>query len=434
MKRRLWIAVALSVPIVILDMGGHFLGIDHLLPHGWMNWILLVLATPVVLWAAGRSSCAAGSRCVTRNLNMFTLIALGTGTAWLYSVVATVAPGLFPASFLQDGAIAGLFRAGGRHHLPGAGRPGARTARPRFDQRRHQGAARPRAAHRAQGRRRRQRCRRADRIDRRRRPSARAARREGAGRRRGDRRPQRRRRILITGEPMPVTKEAGAKVVGGTVNRTGTFVMKAEKVGADTMLARIVKMVAEAQRSRAPIQRLADSVSSWFVPLVVVIAAGSLRRLVRLGAGAALRLRPAGRRLRADHRLPLRAGTRHADVDHGRRRPRRRCRRPDPQRRGAGAAGEGRHAGGRQDRHADRGPARRHRDRAAGRAAEAEVLRLAASLERGSEHPHRHRDPGGGARAQGRAGAGRATSIRRPARAWSAASTASACCWAMRRS
>ena len=88
----------------------------------------------------------------------------------------------------------------------------------------------------------------------------------------------------ITGEPMPVTKEPDAKVVGGTVNRTGTFVMKAEKVGADTMLSRIVKMVAEAQRSRAPIQRLADSVSSWFVPLVVVIALGSLRRLVRLGA------------------------------------------------------------------------------------------------------------------------------------------------------
>ena len=83
---------------------------------------------------------------------------------------------------------------------------------------------------------------------------------------------------------MPVTKEPGAKVIGGTVNRTGTFVMKAEKVGADTMLSRIVKMVAEAQRSRAPIQRLADSVSSWFVPLVVVIALGSLRRLVRLGA------------------------------------------------------------------------------------------------------------------------------------------------------
>ena len=91
---------------------------------------------------------------------------------------------------------------------------------------------------------------------------------------------------------MPVTKEAGAKVIGGTVNRTGTFVMKAEKVGADTMLARIVKMVAEAQRSRAPIQRLADSVSSWFVPLVVVDRHRRLRRLVRLGARAALRLSP----------------------------------------------------------------------------------------------------------------------------------------------
>ena len=134
--------------------------------------------------------------------------------------------------------------------------------------------------------------------------------------------------------------------------------MRAEKVGADTLLARIVQMVAEAQRSRAPIQRLADSVSGWFVPLVVVDRRGRLRRLVRLGARAALRLRACGRRRRADHRLPLRAGARHADVDHGRRRPRRRSRRPDPQRRSAGAAGEGRHAGGRQDRHADRRQAR----------------------------------------------------------------------------
>ena len=86
-------------------MGGHFLGIDHLLPHGWLNWILLVLATPVVLWAGWPFFVRGWQSLLTRNLNMFTLIALGTGTAWAYSVVATVAPGLFPASFLQDGAI-----------------------------------------------------------------------------------------------------------------------------------------------------------------------------------------------------------------------------------------------------------------------------------------------------------------------------------------
>ena len=105
MKRRLWVAVALSVPIVVLDMGGHLLGLDHLLPHGWMNWILLVLATPVVLWAGWPFFVRGWQSLMTRNLNMFTLIALGTGTAWAYSVAATVAPGLFPASFLQDGAI-----------------------------------------------------------------------------------------------------------------------------------------------------------------------------------------------------------------------------------------------------------------------------------------------------------------------------------------
>src|SRR5215208_2945638 len=96
MKRRLWAAVALSVPIVILDMGGHFLGIDHLLPHGWLNWILLVLATPVVLWAGWPFFVRGWQSLLTRNLNMFTLIAMGTGVAWVYSVIALFFPGLFP--------------------------------------------------------------------------------------------------------------------------------------------------------------------------------------------------------------------------------------------------------------------------------------------------------------------------------------------------
>ena len=128
---------------------------------------------------------------------------------------------------------------------------------------------------------------------------------------------------MVTGESMPVTKEPGAKVIAGTLNTTGSFLMRADKVGRDTMLAQIVQMVAAAQRSRAPIQRLADQVSGWFVPAVIAVALDRLRRLGDVRAGAALRLRAGRGRHGADHRLPLRARPRHADVDHGRRRARR---------------------------------------------------------------------------------------------------------------
>ena len=284
MTRRLWVAVALSVPVVILDMGGHFFGLDHLVPHGWMNWILLALATPVVLWAGWPFFVRGWQSLMTRNLNMFTLIALGTGTAWAYSVVATVAPGLFPASFLQGGMIPVYFEpAAVITCLVLVGQVLELRARDSTG-----GAIKallglaPRTALKVG----------ADGNDAevpietivagdllRVRPGEKVPV-DGVlteGRSAVD-------ESSITGEPMPVTKEAGAKVVGGTVNRTGTFVMKAEKVGADTMLSRIVRMVSEAQRSRAPIQRLADTVSGWFVPLVVVDCARGLRRLVRLGA------------------------------------------------------------------------------------------------------------------------------------------------------
>jgi len=272
MKRRLWVAVALSAPIVILDMGGHFLGLDHVIPHGWMNWILLVLATPAVLWAGWPFFVRGWQSLLTRNLNMFTLIALGTGTAWAYSVAATAAPGLFPASFLQDGVIPVYFEpAAVITCLVLVGQVLELRARDSTS-----GAIKallglaPRTALKVG----------ADGNDAevpiesivagdllRVRPGEKVPV-DGVvaeGRSAVD-------ESSITGEAMPVTKEPGAKVVGGTVNGTGTFVMKAEKVGADTMLSRIVKMVAEAQRSRAPIQRLADSVASWFVPLVVAIA------------------------------------------------------------------------------------------------------------------------------------------------------------------
>ncbi len=272
MQRRLWVSVALSVPIVILDMGGHLFGLDHMIPHGWTNWILLVLASPVVLWAGWPFFVRGVQSVANRSLNMFTLIALGTGTAWLYSVVATMAPRLFPASFLQGGAIPVYFEpAAVITCLVLVGQVLELRARDSTG-----GAIKallglaPRTALKVG----------ADGNDGEVPIEAIAA---------GDRlrvRPGEKVPVdgvviegrsavdesSITGEPMPVTKETGDQVVGGTVNRTGTFVMKAEKVGADTMLSRIVKMVAEAQRSRAPIQRLADTVSGWFVPMVVAVA------------------------------------------------------------------------------------------------------------------------------------------------------------------
>ncbi len=162
---------------------------------------------------------------------------------------------------------------------------------------------------------------------------------------------------MLTGEPVPVEKAAGARVTGGTVNGTGAFVMRAERVGADTMLARIVQMVSEAQRSRAPIQRLADQVSAWFVPAVMGVAIADVRYLGIGWTTAAPGLCAGERGCGPDHRLSVRAGAGHADVHHGRDRARRVGRRADPQCRGARNARESGHAGRRQDRDADRGKA-----------------------------------------------------------------------------
>jgi Cu+-exporting ATPase len=273
MTRRLWIGGALTVPVVALDMGGHFFNLHTLLPHGLLPWIELVLSTPVVLWAGWPFFVRGAQSIVRRALNMFTLIALGTGAAWLYSLVATLAPGLFPASFrMADGSVPTYFEpaavivvlvlvgqvlelrardatSGAIKALLGlAPRTALRITATSDEEvpleaivvgdllRVRPGEKVPVDGTVTEGR---------GSVD----------------------------ESTITGEPMPVTKEAGAKVVGGTVNRSGTFAMKAEHVGADTVLARIVKLVAEAQRSRAPIQRLADVVAGWFVPAVVAIAA-----------------------------------------------------------------------------------------------------------------------------------------------------------------
>ena len=138
---------------------------------------------------------------------------------------------------------------------------------------------------------------------------------------------------MVTGEPIPVEKEAGAQVTGGTVNGTGTFVMNAERVGADTLLAQIVRMVSEAQRSRAPIQRLADTVSGYFVPAVIVVAIATFAIWSRMRSRTTSRARAGECGCGPDHRVPLRARLGHPDVDHGRDRPRCRGRRADTERR-----------------------------------------------------------------------------------------------------
>lgn len=273
MTRRFWIGLALALPVVVLEMGGHLIDLHMLVGAQTSNWIQLVLATPVVLWAGWPFFERGWQSLVTRHLNMFTLIAMGTGVAWLYSVVATAAPGLFPDTLrAADGSVAVYFEAAAvitvlvllgqvlelraREQTGGAIRAlldlAPKTARRVRDDgtdedvsldaivagerlRVRPGEKVPVDGELIEGR---------SSID----------------------------ESMITGESMPVTKEVGAKLIGGTLNRTGGFIMRAGKVGRDTMLAQIVRMVADAQRSRAPIQRLADEVSGWFVPVVILIA------------------------------------------------------------------------------------------------------------------------------------------------------------------
>jgi P-type Cu+ transporter len=255
LTRRLWIGGALAVPVVALDMGGHLFGVHSNWPT---HWIEMLFATPVVLWA-GWPFFVRGVQSVQRwSLNMFTLIALGTGTAWLYSVAATIlgVPSVYfesaaliivltlvgqvlelRAREATSGAIRGLLGLAPKTALKvGANGHDEEVA---IDTISVGSLLRVRPGEKVP-------------VD--------GVLTEGSGS--VD-------ESTITGEPMPAMKEAGARVIAGTVNQSGSFVMAAEKVGADTMLARIVKLVSEAQRSRAPIQRLADSVAGWFVPLVV---------------------------------------------------------------------------------------------------------------------------------------------------------------------
>ncbi|HAT2057142.1 TPA: copper-translocating P-type ATPase [Legionella pneumophila] len=271
MKHRFWLALILTLPVVVLEMAGH--GFQHFVSTGISNWIQFLFATPVVLWCGWPFFLRGWQSLKARQLNMFTLIAMGIGVAWIYSVVAVFFPGLFPVAFRsQEGVVAVYFEAAAvittlvllgqvlelkaREQTGSAIRALLKLA--------------PENAHRIKE--------------------------DGSDEeitldqvvvgdllrvRPGEKIPVDGEiqegnsfidESMVTGEPMPVAKEIGDKVIGATMNQTGSFIMKALHVGSDTMLARIVQMVSDAQRSRAPIQRLADTVSGWFVPAVILIA------------------------------------------------------------------------------------------------------------------------------------------------------------------
>jgi P-type Cu+ transporter len=274
MTRRFWIGTALTVPVFALEMGGHLTNLNQALGQQLSNWIQLLLGTPVVLWAGWPFFTRAVASVKHRSLNMFSLIALGTGAAWLYSLVGTVAPQLFPANLrMADGAVAIYFEAAAvitvlvllgqvlelraREKTSGAIKAllglAPKTA-VRVDAQGHDETVpvdgiqvgdllRVRPGEKVP-------------VD--------GQLTEGKGN--VD-------ESMLTGEPMPVAKAPGSQVTAGTLNQTGGFVMRAEKVGADTLLSQIVHMVAAAQRSRAPIQRMADQVAGWFVPVVMLVAA-----------------------------------------------------------------------------------------------------------------------------------------------------------------
>jgi P-type Cu+ transporter len=274
MTRRLWISLALTLPILGVMLADLLPDrpLHHLIEPGLLNTIELALATPVVLWGGWPFFVRGWASVVSRHLNMFTLIALGVGAAYTFSTVATLAPGLFPASFRMGDSVAVYFEpAAVIVVLVLLGQVLELRARSQTGNaiRSLLGLA-PKHARRVQ----------ADGID---------VDVPIDEVRVGDRlriRPGERVPVdgvvlegdstvdesMVTGEPIPVAKTTGAKVTGGTINGTGTVVMQAERIGADTLLAQIVRMVGEAQRSRAPIQRLADRVSSWFVPIVIVVA------------------------------------------------------------------------------------------------------------------------------------------------------------------
>ena len=274
MSRRFWVGLALSAPVVVLEMGSHLVDLHRLIGGQASNWVQLALATPVVLWAGWPFFARAWTSVLNKSLNMFSLVALGAGAAWLYSMVGTLAPQRFPGEFrMSDGSVPTYFEAAAvitvlvllgqvlelrarektsgaiRALLDLAPKTAVKVGTDGTDAnvpleavvvgdllRVRPGEKIPVDGTLTEGR---------ATID----------------------------ESMVTGEPTPASKTEGSNLTAGTVNRTGSFVMRAERVGADTLLAQIVHMVATAQRSRAPIQRMADHVAGWFVPVVIAVAA-----------------------------------------------------------------------------------------------------------------------------------------------------------------
>ena len=389
MRRRLWIGALLALPVVVLEMGAHLTGLGHYLSQSISNWVQMILATPVVLWAGWPFFVRGWNSIVTRNLNMFTLIAMGTGVAWVYSVVATLFPEIFPAAFRTGGgAVAVYFEAAAvitvlvllgqvlelraRESTSGAIRALLDLA--------------PKIARRilSDGREEEVQLDQVHAGDRLRvRPGEKVPVDSVVieGRSAVD-------ESMVTGESMPVTKEVGANVIGGTMNQSGALVIEARKVGRDTMLSQIVQLVAEAQRSRAPIQRMADQVSGWFVPAVIARCSGRFvawaawgpepRLSYGLVAAVAVLIIACPCALGLATPMSIMVGVgRGAQVG----RAHQRCA-------GAGAHGKSRHPRYRQDRHLDGGEARRHSHRHGRRpSAKQRCCGLPRSVERASEHP-----------------------------------------------
>src|SRR5213595_2568490 len=273
LSRKFWIALVLTIPVLLIAMGHAIPGlhIDSVIPKQIARWIEFALTTPVVLWAGGFFFTRAWRSIVNRSLNMFTLIAVGVGAAYFYSAVAVVAPGIFPSSFRRHGEVDLYFEAAAViTTLVLLGQLLEAKARSRTGQaiKALLGLA-AKTAHRI-------RDGQEEDI-----PVDEIQKGDVLRVRPGEKVPidgvitEGKSNIdesMITGEPMPVSKGSGEKVVAATVNQTGSFVMRAERIGSETLLAQIVQMVAEAQRSQAPIQKLADTVSGYFVPAVIGIA------------------------------------------------------------------------------------------------------------------------------------------------------------------
>jgi len=358
MMRRFWISLALTLPIFLTAMSEMIPGqpVQQILHGNLLTWLQLILATPVVLWGGWPFFQRGWASIVNRSLNMFTLIATGTGTAYLYSIVATLFPDIFPVTFRAAGGEVGVYfeaaavittlvllgqvlelkarsqTSSAIQALLGLAPKTARILREDgneedipLDQVESGNRLRVRPGEKVpvdgivvEG---------TSFID----------------------------ESMVTGEPVPVEKTFDSAITGGTINGTGSLIMRAERVGRDTLLARIVQMVSDAQRSRAPIQRLADVVASYFVPIVILVAIVTFIVWSLVGPGPSYGLCVGQCCGGTHHCLSMCFRSGYADVDHGGNGPRCNGRGIDKKCRGIRSVGKNRHTGRGQDGHANRG-------------------------------------------------------------------------------